>query len=183
MKGNKTLKGIFIAIIAYVLVCVTAVTFLLVNRPTKHENTEVAESVNYESLNLAEREKLRAMNYSSVTDSNYGTGASNVKFAAFFLRDLDGDGYAEKYAGTCKNVGEKDTLYMELKVLTSGYLENGQISISNSNFKWKTAIVSDTIGAMFWMSGCRTSFSLSVIEVSISVIGVSMMSLVVSSFL
>ena len=37
-----------------------------------------------------------------------------VQFDAFFLRDINGDGYAEGIRGTCKEVGKEDTLYMEL---------------------------------------------------------------------
>ena len=142
MKGNKTLRNFIIAVIAYVLICSIGVATFFAKENTKLAQTEQVEM---SSVTLAEREKLRAMTYSRVTDSNYSTGVDQVKFAAFFLRDLDEDGYAEQYAGTCKQVNEKDTLYVEFKVLTSGYLENGQITISNSNFKWNTAIVSDTI--------------------------------------
>ena len=31
-------------------------------------------------------------------------GTNNVQFSAFFLRDLDGDGYAEKLKGSCKEI-------------------------------------------------------------------------------
>ena len=67
-----------------------------------------------------------------------------VQFDAFFLRDLNGDGYAESIRGTCKEIGKQDTLYMELNVLTKGYLKNGKITINRDrNFYFETAIVKD----------------------------------------
>ncbi len=67
----------------------------------------------------------------------------NVKFRAFFLRDLDGDGYAERIKGTCREVGQSDTLYMELIVQTEGYLKDGKIQINGKNFYFQTALPKD----------------------------------------
>ena len=42
-------------------------------------------------------ELARAMTYDQFEDGNENIeGTDNVKFSAFYLRDLDGDGYAEK---------------------------------------------------------------------------------------
>jgi len=47
-------------------------------------------------LNL-DPELARAMTYEQFEDGDEDIeGTDNVKFSAFFLRDLDGDGYAEK---------------------------------------------------------------------------------------
>ena len=51
---------------------------------------------------IANQELLRAMTYEQFEDGDENVeGTDNVKFSAFFLRDLDGDGYAEKIKGTC----------------------------------------------------------------------------------
>ena len=90
-------------------------------------------------------ELARAMTYDQFTDADSSVdGTDYVKFGAFFLRDINNDGYAEKIKGTCKQVGKEDTLYMELNVLTNGYLENGVITINSDNFYLQTAIPKDS---------------------------------------
>ena len=69
--------------------------------------------------------------------------APNVRFDAFFLRDLNNDGYAESIRGTCKEIGAEDTLYMELNVQTAGYLKDGKITINGENFYLQTALPKD----------------------------------------
>ncbi len=86
------------------------------------------------------------MTYNRFTDEDSKIdNCDYVQFNAFFTRDLDQDGYAEKIAGTCKEIGESDTLYMDINVLTQGYLKNGQITLNAKNFTWTTAIVDDNI--------------------------------------
>ncbi len=68
-----------------------------------------------------------------------------VQFSAYFLRDLNGDGYAEKLDGACNHIGMKDTLYVELDILAQGYLENGKITLSNGNYTWTTSVVEDSV--------------------------------------
>ena len=86
------------------------------------------------------------MTYKRFTDEDSKIdNCDYVQFNAFFTRDLDQDGYAEKIAGTCKKIGESDTLYMDINVLTQGYLKNGQITLNAKNFTWTTAIVDDNI--------------------------------------
>ena len=89
-------------------------------------------------------ENARAMTYDQFIDGDEAiNGIDNVIFSAFFLRDLDGDGYAEKIKGTCKEIGTEDTMYMELKVQTAGYLKNGKIEIQAKNFYLQTALPED----------------------------------------
>lgn len=91
-------------------------------------------------------ENTRAMNYKVLTDSDKKTQSDNVEFSAFFIRDIDNDGYADRLAGTCKNVDARDVLYAELNVKSGGYLKNGVITLEdNSNFYWSTSIVKDDI--------------------------------------
>ncbi len=68
-----------------------------------------------------------------------------VTFDAFFFRDLDKDGIADGVRGTCNEIGEEDTLWMELKLLTNGYLEDGATITLNGdrNFYFDTTIVKD----------------------------------------
>ena len=82
----------------------------------------------------ANSEMARTLTYAEAQDGDEDIkNTENVKFDAFFLQDLDGDGNAEKIRGTCKEVGKEDTLYMELKVQTEGYLENARIEINGKN--------------------------------------------------
>ena len=61
----------------------------------------------------SDSELARAMTYDQFSDEDSSVeGTDYVKFGAFFLRDINNDGYAEKIKGTCKQVGKEDTLYM-----------------------------------------------------------------------
>ncbi|MBR3613772.1 MAG: MucBP domain-containing protein [Clostridia bacterium] len=89
-------------------------------------------------------ELMRAMQYEQFDDGDENLEATdNVKFSAFFLRDLDGDGYAEKVKGTCKEIGTEDTLYMELNVQTEGYLKDAKVEIQGQNFYLQTTLPKD----------------------------------------
>ena len=89
-------------------------------------------------------EIARSMEYEQVQDGDEDLEeTNNVKFDAFFLRDLDGDGYAESIRGTCNEIGEEATLYMELNVLTEGYLKDGKITINSDNFYLQTNLPKD----------------------------------------
>ena len=89
-------------------------------------------------------ELAKAMTYPEVEEGeNAIDGTNNVKFDAFFLRDLDGDGEAESIRGTSKEIGTSDTLYMELNVLTAGYLEDAKITVNGENFYLQTALPED----------------------------------------
>ena len=88
-------------------------------------------------------ELARAMNYEQLTEEDAKTQSENVEFSSFFTRDLNGDGYAEKVKGTCKEVGTQDTLYMSLNVLEDGVLKNGKIEIQANNIYFQTALIDD----------------------------------------
>lgn len=89
-------------------------------------------------------ELARAMTYEQFEDgSDSVEGTDNVKFSAAFLRDINDDGYAEKIMGTCRNVKERDDLYIELNVINEGYLKNGKIEIAGENFTLTTALPKD----------------------------------------
>ena len=94
--------------------------------------------------NITDPELARAMTYDVVEPGDEIVDeAQNVRFDAFFLRDLNGDGYAESIRGTCKEIGQEDTLYMELNVITAGYLKDAKIEINGDNFYMQTALPKD----------------------------------------
>ena len=105
--------------------------------------TQNNKKLNKENIEL-NPELARAMTYDQFEDGDDVISATdNVKFSSFFLRDLNGDGYAEKLKGTCKELGKQDTLYMELNVLTEGSLKNGKIEIVGKNFYYQSALPRD----------------------------------------
>ena len=89
-------------------------------------------------------ELARAMEYEEVQEGDEAVeGTEYVSFDAFFLRDINQDGYAERIRGTCKEIGNEDTLYMELNIQTAGYLKNAKIDINGENFYLQTALPKD----------------------------------------
>ena len=98
------------------------------------------------SQGVNDPELARAMTYGELTEADEAVeGTDNVKFSAFFLRDLNGDGYAQKIKGTCKPVGGQDSLYMAINVMTEGSLKNGKIEILSNNMYFQTALVKDDV--------------------------------------
>ena len=134
MLKNKGKKRLIVATLTILSILVIAIGIAInKNIPSKKSQKQTNNP-----------ELAKAMSYDRFEDTDadiYDT--NNVKFGAFFLRDLDEDGYAEKIKGTCKEIGTEDTLYMELNVLTEGYLENGVITINGNNFCMQTAIPKD----------------------------------------
>ena len=89
-------------------------------------------------------ELARAMTYEQVQEGDEVVeGTENVRFDAFFLRDINSDGYAESIRGTSKEIGKEDTLYMDLNVVSEGYLENVTITINGENFYLQTTLPKD----------------------------------------
>ena len=132
-RKKTTRKKIFITIGIAIIAVVMAIAGILSKREITKENTFTPDS-----------ELARAMTYDQFKDSDADiSGTDYVKFGAFFLRDVNNDGYAEKIKGTCKKIGAEDTLYMELNILTNGYLEDGVITINSDNFYLQTAIPKD----------------------------------------
>ncbi|MBP3255241.1 MAG: MucBP domain-containing protein [Clostridia bacterium] len=99
---------------------------------------------NYKMVMSAE-DKL-AMTYHELNKNDYLTQSENVRFSAFFTRDLNGDGIAEKLAGTAKKISEKDNLYMDINVLSDGTFKDGVITLSNeSNFSYNMSMIKDQV--------------------------------------
>lgn len=107
--------------------------------------TYVTKKVKNRTANL-DSELLRSKNYAQVTDEQSKVENTDfVKFSAFFTRDINGDGNAEKLLGTCKRAIDTDQLYMDLNVLTNGYLKDGKITINGTNFKYSMSMVKDSV--------------------------------------
>ena len=100
--------------------------------------------INYKKRNSYIGEIARSMAYPQVQEGEEKIeGTESITFDAFFLRDLDGDGYAEKLRGSARSIGGEDTIYMELNVLSEGHLEDGIIEINSDNFYFQTALPRD----------------------------------------
>lgn len=122
-------KIIIIGIIAIVIGLIAMLMMGLKAKKLEGEDLELAKAMTYDQFEEGDE----------IVD-----GTNNcVEFSAFFLRDLNGDGYAEKLKGTCKEVGKEDTLYLEVNVLTEGELKDATIKIDSDNFYFNTAIVKD----------------------------------------
>ncbi|MBO5476711.1 MAG: hypothetical protein J6A15_03035, partial [Clostridia bacterium] len=126
----KNKKKIYIGIIVILAVILASVIGLKVINKDTETNPEILVARNYEQVEDGD-------------EAIYGT--DYVTFDAFYLRDLDGDGYAEKIRGTCKEIGTQDTLYMDLNVLTNGTLKDAKITINGKNFYFATALVKDSV--------------------------------------
>ena len=104
----------------------------------------VSKKIENYRISLMNPEERKAVTYSEYGENAADVnGTENVKFLAFFLQDLNTDGYAEKVNGKCLEIGTSGTLYMELSVLSEGVLENAQIEINGQNFYLYTAIPRD----------------------------------------
>lgn len=121
-----------IASILIVMIAILSYAILLVNK----SNTKIG----------LDAENRRAMTYGELTEEDAKIeNCDYIQFSSFFTRDLDGDGYAERIKGTCKEIGTTDTLYIDLNVLSQGSLKNGKITLNGENFIWKTSMVSDNV--------------------------------------
>lgn len=126
--GKMRIPIIGIISVICIILFVTTNTIIRRNLSNKEIDPELARAMKYEQFEEGS-EKV--------------DGTDNVKFSAFFLRDINDDGMAERIKGTAKEVGKEDDLYMELNVLTEGYLKNANIQIQGTNFYLKTNLVKD----------------------------------------
>lgn len=129
-KNKNIIICIAIALIAFVTVIASVILF------GNETNNKIVLNV----------ENKRAMTYGEITEDDIKIeNCDFIQFSSYFLRDLNGDGYAERIKGTCKEIGSTDTLYIELNVLSQGSLKNGKITLNGENFTWKTSMVSDNV--------------------------------------
>ena len=114
---------------------------------------------------ITDPETLRALSYGKITDNDtYVEGCKNLEFSAFFTRDLDGDGNAEKMKGTSKYINGSDKLYIDLNVLAGGRLENGEITINGNNFNYSLNMVKDSVLKYSYISNNVRTISLNNLE-------------------
>ena len=149
MKGKRTKKiTLSISALAVVTAIITVVALLV--------NTQ-----NQKAKLLADPEIQKSMEYEQVQEGDEKVPNTDyVQFDAFFLRDLDGDGYAEQVRGMCRDINKTDTLYMNLNVLTNGKLVDGKITIKTSNMNLSTAIVEDNVIKQNYISNNTTEIAL-----------------------
>ena len=115
-----------------VILLIIAMIILAMNQASNMQNHQISP------------ELAKAMTYDQVEEGDEVVeGTDNVKFDAFFLRDINQDGYAESIRGTSKEIGKEDTLYMELNVQTAGYLKDAKITVNGQNFYLQTALPKD----------------------------------------
>ena len=132
MKGNGNKKKI-LGIVGIFAIIVSIIVGYIYTRNDDFEEipaNELAMLLSYPELS---------------EDDEYADDGHNVKFSAFFTRDLNYDGIAEKILGTCKGMSSYDTLYIDLAVENGGYLKNGSISINGNNFIYSTQLLKDTV--------------------------------------
>ena len=133
IKKKRVITAKNTAFIAILISIITAI-LIIIFMNTKKQITVMS----------TDSELLRAMTYGEFTDEDSKTNSDFVRFGAFFLRDVNNDGVADKIKGTCREIGNEDLLYMELNVLTNGDFENGKITINSDNFYFLAAIPKDT---------------------------------------
>ncbi len=117
-----------------------------------------------EQLIATNPELARAMTYGELTEEDEKTQSENVRFSVYFARDLNGDGYADRVKGTCKEVEGEDTLYMSLNVLEDGYLKDAKIEIEADNIYFKTALVDDEVVEGNYISENTTTINLKQVQ-------------------
>ena len=150
-KQNRTIT-ITAIVVALLTVAITTISVLL-----DTQNNKIGE--------IQDPEIARTMEYEQVEEGDERVPQSDyVQFDAFFLRDLDGDGYAERVRGTCREIGKTDTLYMDINVLTNGRLENGKVTINTSNMNLSTALVEDAVIKQNYISNNTTQIEFKTIN-------------------
>ena len=148
LKPAQIVIGITtVAIVLFAFILALSSFLTQNNKKINKENVvldpELARAMTYEQF-LDGSNNVYATDENGNANENVENLVENVKFGAFFLRDINGDGYAEKLKGTCKEVGTSDTLYMELNILTKGYLKDATIDINGKNFYLQTIIPKDS---------------------------------------
>ena len=119
-KSTKTM----LKIAGLMIVLITTIVAICLN------NTTFKSSLTEEQL----FENRVAKNYNELTNEDKETNVPNVKFGAYFLRDLEGNNVAHMLDGTCKKIGGTDDLYFDIQVSGDSYIDNAKIAITNANF-------------------------------------------------
>ena len=101
---------------------------------------------------IPKEELAKLLSYGQITDENeeYADENNRVIFSAFFPKDIDTDGYAEKVLGTCSNQNVAPTMYINIGVKSQGYLKDGLITLKAKdgnvkNYAFKMSMLEDEI--------------------------------------
>ena len=129
MRNTKGLKAAIVAAVAIIL-AIVAGSFIAKTIKNANLSPEMKRTMQYDVF---------PSDFDKVDNCDY------VRFGAYFAQDLDGDGYAEKIAGSCKNVKQTNTMFIDLSVVENGYLENGKITINGTNMNYAMQVVQDSM--------------------------------------
>ncbi len=144
------MKKVIISVIILLVILVSIVLGKLLITPN-----------NTSSENYLSNELNRYSSYNLVTDKDGEIeNCEYVTFNAFFIRDVDGDGYAEKYDGTCNHLSKTANLYFDIDVLTNGTLKDGKITVNGKNFILSTTLVKDDVLEKDYIGSNITEFKL-----------------------
>ena len=120
-KSTKTV----LTIASLMIVLITTIIAVCTRQATTFKSSLTEEQI---------FENRVARNYNEFTPEDKDTNVANVKFASYFLRDLEGNNVAHMLDGTCKKIGTTDDLYFDIQVSGDSYIDNARISITNANF-------------------------------------------------
>ena len=152
--SQKSKKKLIISVSTITILLIALVTALLISSQKETKLSDVNEL-----------EAKRYLAYNEITDADaIISNCEYVQFNSFFIRDVDGDGYAEKYDGTCNQLSKRATLYFDINVLTDGKLEGGKISILGKNFNLSTALVKDSVIQNDYIGSNITEIGLNTIQ-------------------
>ena len=131
LLSSSSKKQFYISVVALVLTVIAVIAMVVV----KTNNSKVITA-----------DIIRSKEYETVESEDEGfDNCEFVKFTAFFTKDLNGDGIAEKLLGSCTDLNATDALYMDINVLSQGSLKDGQILIEGNNFNLKMAMIKDDV--------------------------------------
>lgn len=141
MKKSINQKSIIFSLTAFFITAIVVFSVFLMNALVVNKTKENQLKMQ----KVYSPEELMAKHYDELTEDDENTNTQFVRFSAFFTKDLNEDGNANKVNGTCKFITEQDILYIDVNVLTEGYLKDGEIKIESDNFNWSTTMVKDSI--------------------------------------
>lgn len=155
---NKRKIFLMIAILAMITIIIISI-FLQKNKTNKILLTpEIVRSKAYE---IAKEKDNK------VTDTG-GKVINSIRFDAYFIKDLDGDGIAEsRLRGNCSEIGKSANLYIDLSIENNGTVKNAKITINSKNFTFGTSLLKDEILANDYISGDTKELVLNEIKDSV----------------
>ena len=132
LLSSSTKKQFHISLIALVITVIAVIAMAVVK--------------NSASQKIITADMIHSKEYETVESEDEGfDNCEFVKFTAFFAKDLDGNGTAEKILGSCTDLNATDNLYMDINVLSQGYLKDGKIAIEGNNFDLNMAMIKDSV--------------------------------------